>query len=511
MLAEHHALILQRCLSKEFYTSPYKFAMWAYGWGQGDLKPFKGPRIWQKQYMEDIEKYLLAGLSLRNTLGLVDDYYRHAVASGRGPGKSALVGMLAHWFISTRIGSSTWIAANGKPQLETKTFPEIAKWVMRGINSEFFEINSTTIRASKWFMDYIESPEGLNKSTKYYYISGQLWSEENPDAFAGAHNYDGEMAIFDEASGIPDAIWTVQEGVFTENIIDRFWLAFSNPRKNTGSFFECFHKKRDYWRTTQIDSRSIEGISQSAFNNIIKQYGADSDEARVEVYGLFPVTGTRQFIESNMVDDAMSRDVYYDHGAPLLMGVDVARFGEDRSVIAFRKGRDARTIPWQTYRKLDTYELARRVAEAAMQYNPAAIFVDGGGVGGGVVDALKSMRIKVIEVQAGGSPNDKDKYRNKRVEMWALLKEWLETGVLPNDKDLAQDIKSCQYDWHPITSQLVLESKEDMRKRGIASPDMAEALIQTFSRPVARIDMMASRRGERKAAVAQDIDYPMFG
>lgn len=511
MLAEHHALVLQKLLSKEFYTSPYKFVMWAYGWGQGDLKHFKGPRAWQKKYMEDIEKYLIEGLSLKKTLGLVDDYYRHAVASGRGPGKSALVGMLAHWFISTRIGSSTWIAANGKPQLETKTFPEIAKWVMRGINSEFFEINSTTIRPAKWFADYIESPDGLNKSTKYYYISGQLWSEENPDAFAGAHNFDGEMAIFDEASGIPDPIWTVQEGVFTEDIIDRFWLAFSNPRKNSGAFFECFHKKRDYWRATQIDSRSVEGISQSAFNNIIAQYGADSDEARVEVYGLFPVTGARQFIDSDLVDDAMSREVYEDVGAPLLMGVDVARFGEDRSVISFRRGRDARTIPWQTYRKLDTQELARKVAEAALQHNPAAIFVDGGGIGGGVVDALKAMRIRVIEVQAGGSADDKDKYRNKRVEMWARLKEWLETGSLPNDKDLAQDIKSTQYDWHPITNQLILESKEDMRSRGVASPDMAEALIQTFARPVARIDMMTSRRIGRKTPIAKDIDYPMFG
>jgi hypothetical protein len=146
-----------------------------------------------------------------------------------------------------------------------------------------------------------------------------------------------------------------------------------------------------------------------------------------------------------------------------------------------------------------------------MLHNPAAIFIDGGGVGGGVVDALKAMRIKVIEVQAGGSATDKDKYRNKRVEMWAMLKDWLETGVLPNDRDLAQDLKSCQYDWHTITNQLILESKEDMRKRGVASPDMAEALIQTFARPVARMDMMAIRRNGNKPPIAHDIDYPMFG
>jgi hypothetical protein len=211
------------------------------------------------------------------------------------------------------------------------------------------------------------------------------------------------------------------------------------------------------------------------------------------------------------ITDAVERTVEPDHGAPLLMGVDVARFGEDRSVIAFRRGRDARSIPWRVFRKLDTQQLAREVAEAAAEYNPAAIFVDGGGVGGGVVDALKAMRFKVIEVQAGSSPDDKDKYINKRVELWARLKEWIETGCLPDDKDLISDLRAPQYDWHPVSGKLMLETKEDMRKRGLSSPDMAEALIQTFARPVARNDILTSRRSGRRTPVAQDIDYPMFG
>jgi hypothetical protein len=510
-MSEANSLILERMLSKDFYLSPYKFALWAYPWGEGDLKQFRGPRKWQREVMEEIEQYLIEGIGMQKTLGVLPDFFRYAIASGRGPGKSALVGMLAHWFISTRIGGSVWVAANGAPQLQTKTFPEIAKWVARGINAEFFDVNAMSIQPKKWFKEFIESPEGLQKSTRYYYTSGQLWSEENPDAFAGAHNFDGEMAIFDEASGIPDPIWTVQEGVFTENIVDRFWFAFSNPRKPDGAFFECFNKKRDYWRTRSIDSRSVEGISHSSFENIIKQFGEDSDEARVEVYGQFPHTGARQFMQFGHISDAVERPVEPDPGAPLLMGVDVARFGEDRSVIAFRRGRDARTIPWRVFRKLDTQQLAREVADAAAEYNPAAIFVDGGGVGGGVVDALKAMRFKVIEVQAGSSPDDKDKYINKRVELWARLKEWMETGCLPDNKDLVADLRAPQYDWHQINGKLTLETKEDMRKRGLSSPDMAEALIQTFARPVARSDILTARRGGRRVPVAQDIDYPMFG
>ncbi len=234
-MTEDQALVLERMLSHDLYVSPLRFAMWAYPWGEGDLRDFDGPRQWQRDVMEDIEEYLTKALWARENGGVLPDFYRHAIASGRGPGKSALVGMLTHWFISTRIGGSAWVAANGEPQLRTKTFPEIAKWVARGINSEFFDVNAMSIQPATWFQKYIESPEGLKSSTKYYYVSGQLWSKENPDAFAGAHNYQGEMAIFDEASGVPDEIWPVQANVFTENIVDRFWLAFSNPRKNQGN------------------------------------------------------------------------------------------------------------------------------------------------------------------------------------------------------------------------------------------------------------------------------------
>lgn len=511
MLSENNATILNRMMQPDVYLSPYTFVMLAYDWGHGDLKEFDGPRQWQKDIMDDIEKYLRDAISLKQSLGILPDFYRHAVASGRGPGKSALVGMLTHWFQSTRIGGSAWVAANGETQLRTKTFPEIAKWFARGINSEFFEINATSIAPSKWYKEYIESPEGLAKNTRYYYTSGQLWSAENPDAFAGAHNFDGEFAIFDEASGIPAPIWTVQEGVFTENIVDRFWLAFSNPRQKDGAFFECFHKNRELWRTTKIDSRTVEGISLSTYDNIIKQFGADSDEARVEVYGEFPNTGTRQFIGDELIEAAMTREVYTDNGAPLLMGVDVARFGEDRTVIAFRQGRDARSIPWQTYRKIDLQVMAGIIVELVNKHRPDAVFIDGGGVGGGLVDQLKGLRCKVIEVQAGSSASDKNKYQNKRVEMWALMKEWMDTGCMPDDKDLRQDLHAPQYEWHPVTNQLKLESKVEMKKRGYASPDMAEALIQTFARPVARSDNRLSHANNSiRVRVARDVDYDIL-
>lgn len=488
-MTESQAAILTRMLGEDFYVSPYKFALWAYAWGEGDLRAFDGPRRWQRDVMENIEEYLRNEITNKRSGKDIGDFYRHAVASGRGPGKSALVGMLAHWFMSTRIGGSVWVAANGEPQLRTKTFPEISKWVARGINSEFFDTNAMSIQPATWFRNYIESPQGLNRSTRYYYISGQLWSEESPDAFAGAHNFDGEFSIFDEASGIPDAIWGVQNGVFTENIVDRFWLAFSNPRKNSGAFFECFNKNRDLWRNTQIDSRTVEGVSQQTYQNIIAEYGEDSNEAKVEVYGQFPSVGDSQFIGTAVVDEALTREKYDDDAAPVVIGVDVARFGADKTCVVVRKGRDLVSV--QKFSGLDTMSVVGKVIEAIGKWNPDMVAIDEGGLGSGVVDRLTEQRYKVRGVNFGWKSNS-IAFANKRAEMWGEMREWLKKASIGSTgQNAAQENRYLKAElcgpMYKVTSNgaIQLETKDAMKKRGIASPDVADALALTFAYPVA--------------------------
>lgn len=485
---------------------PYGFAMFAFPWGQQNtpLAKLDGPRSWQVDQFRRITDHLLLDIE-KQRIGLNPSPIYLAISSGRGIGKSALLGMLNMWLASCWVGATGIVTANTETQLRSRTMAELGKWHTMAINRHWFDKSSMSLRPHKWFGELIENQ--LKMDTQYYYVEAQSWSAENPDAFAGAHSQIGMMVSYDEASGIDDQIWNVTEGFFTDLAPIRLWVNISNPRRNSGRFFDCFHQDSEFWSTSNIDSRTVENVDKGVYDRIAEKYGEDHDVTRVEVKGMFPVTAEAQFIDGGAIRDAAERENHEDTGAPLVMGVDVARFGEDKSVIAFRRGRDARSIPWQYYEKLDTQQLATRVADAIRKYDPDAVFIDGGGVGGGVVDALKAMRFRVIEVQSGASADDKNKYRNKRAEMWALMRDWIEVGCLPQRDELLYELGAPSYTWHPNSGQLMLESKDDMKKRGIGSPDAADALAHTFALPVARRDI---RIKNAKQSMARDIDYNMF-
>lgn len=483
--ADEQAL-MAKLWSPKLKNDPLAFVMFAFPWKvKGTpLEHFEGPRRWQREVLRDIAAHI------ESNNGKIDfETLRLAVSSGRGIGKSALVSWITIWMLATRIGSTTIISANSESQLRSVTWSEITKWLAMAINSHWFEVSATRLMPAKWLTELVE--RDLKKGTRYWSVEGRLWSEENPDAFAGVHNFDGVMVIFDEASGIADAIWSVTAGFFTENTPNRFWLAFSNPRRNSGYFYETFHSKRDFWLTKTVDARTVEGTDKQTYEQIIAEYGADSVQAHIEVYGEFPGAGDDQFISGMLVDDAMQRQPYDDETAPVVIGVDPARFGSDATVLAIRQGRDITRII--RHRGDDTMTVVGHVIEAIEQYKPAAVFIDEGGLGAGVVDRLKEQRYKVKGVNFGWKSGKPAMYGNKRAEMWGSMREWLRSASIPNDRFLKSDLISPMMK-PDSKGAIYLESKKDMKARGLASPDAADAIALTFAFPVASREYAANKR-----------------
>jgi hypothetical protein len=475
--AEDEQELMARLWSPQIKDNPLAFVMLLFPWGvKGTpLEHFSGPRKWQREVLQDIAAHI------KQNGGKIDfDTLREAVASGRGIGKSALVSWLVIWMLTTRIGSTTIVSANSESQLRKVTWAEITKWLAMGLNSHWFEVSATSLQPAKWLTELVE--RDLRKGTRYWGVEGRLWSAENPDAFAGVHNMDGVLVIFDEASGIDDAIWAVTAGFFTENTPNRFWFAFSNPRRNTGYFYETFHSKRDFWSTKVVDARTVEGTDKQVYQQIIDEYGPDSSQAHVEVYGQFPSAGDDQFIGANTVDEAMKRVKYQDLSAPIVIGVDPARFGADATVIAIRQGRDIVKII--RHRGDDTMTVVGYVIEAIEEFKPTLVVIDEGGLGAGIVDRLKEQRYKIKGVNFGNKSKNPIMYGNMRAQMWGDMREWLKTASIPNDRFLKTDLISPMMK-PDSRGTIFLESKKDMKSRGLASPDAADAICVTFAFPVA--------------------------
>jgi hypothetical protein len=481
--AEDEQLIMAQLWSPQLRDDPEAFVLFMFPWGQKNapLENFKGPRRWQREVLRQIRDFIKSNRG-RLTDGELIEALRDATASGRGVGKSALVSWLILWMLTTRIGSSVIVSANSENQLRKVTWGELTKWATMAINSHWWEPTATSLQPAQWLTEIVE--RDLKKGTRYWGAEGKLWSEENPDSYAGVHNMDGMMVIFDEASGIPDSIWSVAAGFFTENILDRYWFAFSNGRRNTGYFYEAVDgAKRDFWKSRKIDAREVEGTDKGIYQQIIEEYGEDSDEARVEVYGDFPKSGEDQFIGPFLVDDAMKRPLYKDPTAPIVIGVDPARGGLDSTVIAVRQGRDI--IALRRYKGDDTMTTVGNVIDAIEEFKPALTVIDEGGLGYGILDRLNEQKYKVRGVNFGWKAKNPIMWGNKRAELWGALRDWLKTASIPKDRLLKADLTGPMKKPNSAGT-IYLEGKKEMKSRGVASPDAADAIAVTFAYPVAR-------------------------
>lgn len=329
------------------------------------------------------------------------------------------------------------------------------------------------------------------------------WSEENPQASAGAHNALKRLIIvYDEAVGIPDVIWQTQEGAFTDKDTEIIMIAFSQCARSSGMFFEATHgTQRDRWHAEVIDSRTVEGVNVEEINESIALYGENSDHVRVRWLGLYPLAGEGKFIDLQLVMDAQLRPVMLIGDEPLTVGVDLSWGGSDDTVVRFRRGLDARSIPPIKIRGEFTKNPAvirERLADVLRsKYDGQVVsmmFLDNSGVGGNagaILAGLLNLGFKnVMGVNFGDQAIHDQFYALRRDEMWGGMKNWLrDGGAIDQDKDLAADLQKPIL-MKDIKQRIKLEPKDDMKKRlakmGLdsSSPDDGDALALTFAMPV---------------------------
>lgn len=454
---------------------PYKHVLWGYPWGEAgtELENFSGPEQWQIKILCDIRDGLLT----------INQAIRLATASGHGVGKSALVAWILLWAISTFEDTRGVVTANTETQLKTKTWAELGKWHRLFLARDLFKLTATALfsaeRERTWRIDMV------------------AWSERNTEAFAGLHNQGKRVIlVMDEASAIPDKIWETSEGALTDANTQILWVVFGNPTRSTGRFRECFaggqHSRQ--WKQNIVDSRTVSFTNKRQIADWIEAYGDDSDFVRIRILGKFPHHGELEFFSAEDIDAAMSREISVSLYDPLALGVDVARFGSNSSVIFPRKGRDARSIERQVFKGLSTVSLAGKVAETAQFLRADGIFIDGGGVGGGVVDQCRHLQLHCHDIQFGGKAdlpgyatgNAGERYANKRAEMYGALRAWLRGGAIPHDLaegGLRQQLLSITYTFN-ARDEIILTSKEVMMRDGKPSPDDVDALVLTFAYPL---------------------------
>lgn len=466
----------------EFTNDPLGFVKAVFKWGEGELAEHDGPDEWQIAILTYIGERLT---NKSMTVGEAVSYViRISIASGHGIGKSALVAWIILWAISTFEDTKGVVTANTENQLKLKTWAEVAKWHRLFIGRDCFDYQATSLSSV--------DPE----HTKTWRIDMVPWSERNTEAFAGLHNKGKRILIvMDEASAIPDIIWDVTEGALTDSDTQIIWCCFGNPTRNTGKFKDCFSKNRHRWHGKQIDSRTVKMTNKQQIQEWIDDYGEESDFVKVRVRGQFPSSSDRQFISTALADAGRGRQLRDEqfNFAPIIIGVDPAWDGGDETVIWKRQG----LASWKlaVYQKNDNdFEIAGYLANFEDEHNADAVFIDQG-YGTGIVSAGRTMKRNWTLVSFAGESPDVG-YLNKRAYMWAKMKEWLkEGGAYPDDQVMNDDLIGPEYEVR-LDGKIKLESKQDMKKRGIPSPNRADALALTFAFPVQSKRMRNNSRAQ---------------
>lgn len=459
-----------------FYDNPLGFVLYAFDWGHGDLAGWDGPDKWQSDFLVRL------GEAIRTRQP--GDVIKMAAKTGKGPGKTALEAWLILWLNSTRPNFAGIATANTGDQLDTKLWRELSLWWQRAINKHWFQWTATRFyqvdHKDTWGMDALK------------------WSEHKPDAFGGLHNAGrGQAVVMDEGSAIASSIYDVVDSTMTDE--DSFIFVFGNPYQKRGRFYEIFTRFAHRWISVTVDTRTAKAPNQKKIAQDIEDWGLDSDYVRVNVLGEFPKQDADTLIPLPLIEAAQKRIVADNDRYRPVWGLDVARFGDDRTALAIRRHRKLESV--ESWRGLDTMQTAGRVKaaydECADDDKPSVILIDVIGVGGGVVDRLLEQGLPVRGINVAESPAVKAKFHRLRDEMYWKGREWFEgLNVQCEDAQVGGELADVLYSF-TSAGQIKVESKDDIKERLGLSPDKGEAFLLSLMEDCQLISREAGDRYRR--------------
>ena len=395
---------------------------------------------------------------------------RISVRSGHGVGKSSCAAAIILWYLTTRFPAKVVVTAPTASQLYDALFAEAKRRL-----KEMPEAVSKLLEATS---DRIV----LKSSPTEAFCSARTSSKERPESLAGVHS-ENVLLIADEASGIPEEVYESAAGSMSGHAATT--LLLGNPTRTSGFFYRTHTDLKNDWWTKKVSCADSPLVSTDFITDMAKRYGEESAAYSIRVLGEFPQADEDTYIPLFLIEDATRRDVEESPTAPVVWALDVARYGRDRSALAKRKGNHL-IEKIKTWRDKSTMELSGIILNeyetTPIMDRPQEILVDVIGVGAGVTDRLIELDLPARGINVAESASLSDKYMRLRDELWGKAREWFEAKecVIPEDAALIHELAAPRFAF-TSSGKIKIESKDELRKRGIKSPDLADAFCLTFA------------------------------
>ena len=405
----------------------------------------------------------------REALDAIATNDRVAIKSGHGVGKTAFESWVVLWWLMTHYPCKVAVTANSAHQLSDVLWTEIDRWA-RNMPQAFKDL-----------LEFKSDKISLKGATDSFAVA-RTSRRENPESLAGFHS-PHMLFVVEEASGVPNVIFETASGALSTP--GAKIIMCGNPTRSDGYFYDAFHSDREKWHCITVSCEEGEYVDPKFIAEMADKYGAESNVFKVRVLGEFPTQSDDVLLPLHLIEDAVTRDVEAGPTTPVVWGLDVARFGGDRSALAKRQG-NVLVEPIKTWQNKDLMELAGIVLSEydAVPYSmrPQAIYIDAIGLGAGLADRLRELDMPAVAVSVSETASLKDRFNRLRDELFWSCREWFEARDchIPDDGTLMAELSGIRYKYLS-TGKLKVESKDEMKRRGQRSPDVADAFVLTFA------------------------------